>query len=271
MFKNLYEKIQRCCGYVTVFEGDEVISEGTCFSFTDTGEVITAAHVVTGRMPIKKEDYTHPQQRILIKFPELPLVEYAVSFCSFEINVPSFKEIIQLDIAVLRPKEEQPFKFPFLPASINSVNLGQRVFVAGYSDELNIPFSIEKIIDPESFGADKFIKAIREEGYLADMTGPIIKHGYIGNIRRIFADDNSQNIRIETDVFYIDNGMHSGASGGPIVNEEGVALGVLTQRAITPAHQSKDSTLKVPSGSSIGISLQILKTVHEIIQRNNAT
>lgn len=54
MFKNLYEKIQRCCGYVTVFEGDEVISEGTCFSFTDTGEVITAAHVVTGRMPIKK-------------------------------------------------------------------------------------------------------------------------------------------------------------------------------------------------------------------------
>jgi S1-C subfamily serine protease len=35
--------------------------------------------------------------------------------------------------------------------------------------------------------------------------------------------------------------MHSGASGGPIVNEEGVALGVLTQRAITPAHQSNNS------------------------------
>ena len=271
MFKDLYEKIQSCCGYVTVFEGDEVISEGTCFSFTDTGEVITAAHVVTGRMPIKTEDYTHPQQRILIKFPELPLVEYAVSFCSFGINVPSFKEIIQLDIAALRPKKEQPFKFPFLPASINSVNLGQSVFIAGYSDELSIPFSIEKIIDPKSFGADKFIKAIREEGYLADMTGPIIKQGYVGNIRRIIADDSSLNIKIETDIFYIDNGIHSGASGGPIVNEEGLALGVLTQRAITPAHQSKNSTLKVPSGSSIGISLQILKTVHEIIQRNNAT
>ena len=71
MFKDLYEKIQRCCGYVTVFEGDEVISEGTCFSFTDTGEVITAAHVVTGRMPIKKEDYTHPQQRILEVVPHV--------------------------------------------------------------------------------------------------------------------------------------------------------------------------------------------------------
>lgn len=271
MFKDLYEKIQSCCGYVTVFEGDEVISEGTCFSFTHTGEVITAAHVVTGRMPIKTEDYTHPQQRILIKFPELPLVEYVVSFCSFGINVPSFKEIIQLDIAALRPKKEQPFKFPFLPASINSVNLGQSVFIAGYSDELSIPFSIEKIIDPKSFGADKFIKAIREEGYLADMTGPIIKQGYVGNIRRIIADDSSLNIKIETDIFYIDNGIHSGASGGPIVNEEGLALGVLTQRAITPAHQSKDSTLKVPSGSSIGISLQILKTVNELIQRNNAT
>lgn len=270
MFKDLYEKIQSCCGYVTVFEGDEIISEGTCFSFTDTGEVITAAHVVTGRMPIKEEDYRHPQQKIFIKFSELPLVEYAVSFCSFGIQVPSFKEIIQLDIAALRPKEEQTFKFPFLPASINSVNLGQRVFIAGYSDELNIPFSIEKIIDPESFGADKFIKAIRDEGYLADMTGPIIKQGYVGNIRRIFANDSSQNIKIETDVFYIDNGMHSGASGGPIVNEEGVAVGVLTQRAITPAHQSGDSELKVPSGSSIGISLQILKTVSELMRKNNA-
>lgn len=271
MFKDLYKKIQSCCGYVTVFEGDEIISEGTCFSFTNTGEVITAAHVVTGRMPIKEEDYTHPQQKIFIKFPELPLVEYAVCFCSFGINVPSFKEIIQLDIAVLRPKKEQTFKFPFLPASINSLDLGQRVFVAGYSDELNIPFSVEKIIDPASFGADKFLKAIREEGYLADMTGPIIKQGYIGNIRRIFADDNSQNIKIETDVFYIDNGIHSGASGGPIVNEEGVALGVLTQRAITPAHQSNNSELKVPSGSSIGISLQILKTVSELMQKNNTT
>ncbi|MFW1911679.1 hypothetical protein [Acinetobacter ursingii] len=102
------------------------------------------------------------------------------------------------------------------------------------------------------------------------MTGPIIKQGYIGNIRRIFANDSSQNIKIETDVFYIDNGMHSGASGGPIVNEEGVALGVLTQRAITPAHQSNDSKLKVPSGSSIGISLQILNIVSELMQKNNA-
>jgi len=97
----------------------------------------------------------------------------------------------------------------------------------------------------------------------------VISLFYVGNIRRIFADDNSQNIKIETDVFYIDNGMHSGASGGPIVNEEGVALGVLTQRAITSAHQSNNSELKVPSGSSIGISLQILKTVSELRQKNN--
>lgn len=271
MFKNLYEKIQSCCGYVTVFEGDEVISEGTCFSFTTEGEVITAAHVVTSRMPIKKEDYTHPKQKIFIKFPELPLVEYVVSFCSFEINVLAFNEVIQLDIASLRPKQKQTFDFPFLQASINSLSLGQRVFIAGYSDELNTPFSIEKIIDPKSFGADKFLKAIKEEGYLADMTGPIIKQGYVGNIRRIFADDSSQNIKIETDIFYIDNGIHSGASGGPIVNEEGIALGVLTQRAITPAHQSNDSKLQVPSGSSIGISLQTLKTINELIQRSNPT
>lgn len=265
MSKELYENIQKCCGYVTVFEDKEVISEGTCFSFLNDGSVITAAHVVTGRMPIKKEDYTHPKQKIFIKFPELPLVEYIVVFCSFEIRVDAFKGPIQLDIAVLKPKEQQSFPFPFLPASINSASLGQRVFVAGYSDELKIPFSIDQIIDPSFSGAEDFLKAIAENGYLADMTGVIIKQGYIGNIRRIFAENSDKNIKVETDIFYIDNGMHSGASGGPIVNEDGIAIGVLTQRAVTPAHQSNDSKLQVPSGSSIGISLQVLKTMSEMI------
>ena len=71
MYKELYEKIQKCCGYVTVIH-DEVIREGTCFAFTPDGEVITAAHVVTGRTPIRVEDYSDPEVNIYIKFAGRP-------------------------------------------------------------------------------------------------------------------------------------------------------------------------------------------------------
>ncbi|RML79514.1 hypothetical protein [Pseudomonas savastanoi] len=61
MYNQIYEAMKRSCGYVTIVLDGETISQGTCFAFTPDGEVITAAHVVTGRMPIQVKDYTDPE------------------------------------------------------------------------------------------------------------------------------------------------------------------------------------------------------------------
>ena len=127
MYKEIYEKIQQCCGYVTVVLDDEIISEGTCFTFTADGEVLTAAHVVTGRVPIRIEDYSDPTAKIFVKFSGRPVLEYKVSFCSLSIQCEAFSEIIQLDIAALAPKQKQEYIFPYLPARTTSPNLGQQV------------------------------------------------------------------------------------------------------------------------------------------------
>lgn len=253
MLTDLYNTIQKSCGYVTVILDDEVISQGSCFSFTKDGCVITAAHVVTGRMPIKAEDYQDPDARVFIKFSGIPLLEYKVVMCGISIEMKSFTEDVQLDIAILRPKENISIEFPFLHAKIlNGPKLGQQVFLAGFSDDLVLPFNLDNILDKKTEGADKFAEAMKM-GYLADMTGALIKKATVGIHRSIKASNSSQELSV--DIIYLDNGMNSGASGGPIVNEEGEVIGVITQRAVTSASQSSDVSLKVPSGTSIGISL----------------
>ncbi|MDA3807028.1 MAG: serine protease [Thiomicrorhabdus sp.] len=266
MYKDLYEKIQKCCGYVTVLLDDEIISEGTCFTFTPDGEVITAAHVVTGRVPIKSEDYSDPNVKIYIKFTGRPLMEYRVSFCSLSIQCEAFTEVVQLDIAALTPKQKQEQTFPYLPASFTSPHLGQQVFLSGFSDDLSLPFNLDKIADKSVPGMQEFFSSMKK-GYMADMMGPLIKRAIVANHRRIHASNSKQNINVEADVFYLDNGVNSGASGGPVVNENGEAIGVITQRAVTSASQESVPNLKVPSGATIALSLHPMETIRQLIQK----
>lgn len=268
MYKEIYNNIQKSCCYITVFLGDEIISEGTGFAFTDYGQVITAAHVVTGRFPIKAEDYTDPDVRIFVKFPSVELLEYKVAFCGFNIQCDGFKEDLQLDISVIVPKQELNKKFNFLPANINPPELGEELFIAGFSDELHVSFGLEKLMKNETLGVNEFHSAM-EKGYMADMMGALIKRAVVGNARKIESTNTSENLRVTTDSLYLDNGMHSGASGGPLVNKEGVAVGVITQRAITNASQSSDPNLKVPSGSTICISLGCLPIVNHMLAKRS--
>lgn len=257
MLFQLYDKISLACCYVTVFLGDEKISEGTGFAFSEKGDVITAAHVVTGRWPIKIDEYRTPGLRIFCKFPGIPLVEYAVVFCAITLQVSTFSAPIQLDLAALVAKTTPSKAVPFLRTLVHPPKLGQRVFMAGYSDDLELPFNLEKLLQPEVHGVSVFLDAM-QKGFMADMTGPLIKQGHVGNLRRIMAENTIEAERIECDVMYIDNSMHSGASGGPIVNENGDVVAVITKRSITSASQSRYPGLDVPSGCTVGLGLQPL-------------
>jgi hypothetical protein len=254
MLSALYHAASSACCYITVFLGDEQISQGTGFAFSSFGEVLTAAHVVTGRWPIQHGDYKDPKQRIFCKFPGVPVAEYGVFFCAIDIEVPGFKNRVQLDMALLLPKVTGGPAIPHLPALAVPPQLGERVFVAGYSEELKLPFDVAKELSPDQQGVKEFLEAM-SKGYMADMTGPLIKQGHVGNLRRIVAQNTEQGVSVECDVMYIDNSMHSGASGGPVFNERGEAIGLLSQRATTQVEMGVQGKLSVPSGCTIAISL----------------
>ncbi|WP_159086404.1 trypsin-like peptidase domain-containing protein [Burkholderia mayonis] len=142
-------------------------------------------------------------------------------------------------------------------AVLGSPRLGQRVFLAGYSEELRLPFDVDRLLSSEMQGADAF-KSTMDKGYMADMTGPLIKQGHIGNLRRIVVEVAGRGT-LECDVMYIDNAMHSGASGGPVFNERGEAIGILSQRAVTSVEYGADGRAHVPSGCTVAISLAPLR------------
>lgn len=184
--------------------------------------------------------------------------------CAITLKIAAFTAPIDIDLAVLVPKIPIGVEIPFLPMEISPPLLGERVFLAGYSDELSLPFEVDKLLGREFTGAADFLEAMNK-GYMADMTGPLIKQGHIGSSRRVVAQNTGEGHRVECEVIYIDNAMHSGASGGPILNEAGQVVGIITKRATTSAAQSSDAKLAVPSGCTIGIGLQPLQHVARVM------
>lgn len=249
MYHLLYEHIAKACCAIRVLEDDEEISTGSGFAFMDNGHIITAAHVVHGDFPVNLAKYANRPTKILVKLPGFPEFECTATVPLIEIHVVQFNTPLQLDFAILVPNSELPFKVPFLFPKVIPPRVGQEVFMAGYSEELVVPFNIDKLL---SVGASVDL------GHKSELTGSLIKRGVIGNIRGIKASDNSGR-SIECSVFFVDNAMHRGSSGGPIVDDHGDVIGINTKRAVVSASQSEAPNLEVPSGCTIGITLDLLR------------
>jgi hypothetical protein len=251
MYETLYKQILKPLCSISVYLDDEEISTGSGFAISNDGIVFTAAHVVTGRMPIRESDYKDPNAKIFVKFPYMPAIEYSVGICGLNIKTSSFEEDLQIDQAIIIPKT--PLQLPFETFTIGSPpTLGEEIFFAGYSDELQAPLGIDRLIKPDTVDLE-FGVGVRQ-GHNSDITGPIIKRGVVGNLLRMETIAEATNQKLQCAIFYIDNGIHSGASGGPIVNHQGQAVGVIVQRATTSASQSLDAELAVPSGATVGLS-----------------
>lgn len=161
-------------------------------------------------------------------------------------------------MALLTPASRPSSPIPYLVANTNPPQLGELVFAAGYSDELSTPFGLDKLV-PGGIQALNNASQSAHTGYLADFGGPIIKQGYVGNTMRAVAKYGTPPRELHVDLFYIDNSVHSGASGGPVCNAHGEAVGIITQRSVTSASQECAPGIVVPSGCTIAISLQPLR------------
>lgn len=257
MYQELYADISKACCAITVFEDEEVVSEGTGFTINAEGQILTAAHVALGQWPVDLKKYADRNTKIIAKLPGIPEYECQLAISGLEIRVTAFSKPIWIDFAALVPSNALPAPVPFLRSRILSPRLGEEVFVAGYSEELEIPFGVDRLLRRDVPGAADFYKAM-SRGYLADMTGPLIKRGVIGNSQGLYAQDSASGRTISCEIIFIDNGMNPGASGGPVVNSEGEAIGIITKRAITSAAQGADPSLAIPSGCTIAISLHPL-------------
>lgn len=230
----------------------ELISKGSAVAINSTGDLLTAAHVVTTRLPIREEDVRDPNAVILAMRKGGRLARYHPLLCGLTVRVGDYLTTpITIDLAVLRPFEPQRGT-PFLPLSIEAPQLGDFVLMAGYPEDVHLPFSFDRILNPANpqIEAQRFYLDIARRllmvrsGMIGNRSGVVINEEYSGHI------------------FYIDNALHSGASGGPVMNYDGKIVGILTERAITTVPYEDTPNLRVPSGAAVALTPRII--IHQL-------
>jgi hypothetical protein len=187
-------------------------------------------------------------------------MDYKPAVCPIQIEfqIPGVKPL-QLDIAIIVPAESTQTKFEHLVADTNQVHLGDEMYFGGYSNEVEFPFAFDRNIDGTVEGMDAFRRQFGL-GIRTLMAGPMIKHGIVGNVVLATVSSGGADL-LSVSAFYLDNQIHFGASGGPIVCREGRARGIIVSRSLTTADQKDGVRLQVPSGSTWGISLDVLRAL----------
>ncbi len=256
--KEIAQKLNESVVGIYVFAGKECISRGSGFLFNNEGLVFTAGHVVNNGRPFTPTELKDPTLKIWVKIKGLPPVEYYQAVPSLSITSTAFTEKIVIDLAALAPKQPHTKQTPFLTTLIRAPIVGEDVTLAGFSDELYLPFNFPQRLRSSLTGFDTFNSA-RELGYDVELGTLMIKSGIVGSSTGYeFAGTSSQ---VKGWIFFVDNGMHSGASGGPVVDENGDVIGVITERAITRLAHGPQPDLQVPSGSTHAMTLEPLTAI----------
>lgn len=240
--------IKQCTYAVDVFYKEERISGGSAVAFNSLGYLLTAAHVVVRLEHIDK-DVKDTDTVILAKTNSSTYQPFRIGPCAPVISLPKYlRKSIVVDLAILIPLGQKS-DIPFLEVRTSNIQIGERVLLAGYPDEVNLPFSFDSLlnyIDPD-------VKRQQPNIEIAKRL-LMIKSGMVGHTSGFNMSDVANDISISGDILYVDNAMHSGASGGPVVDEQGKIAGIITQRALTQVPFEETPGLRVPSGTSIAIT-----------------
>lgn len=223
----------------------ELISSGSAFCINKKGYLMTAAHVVTGRVPIRKEDVEDPNIEIGAKTKDGSFKRYVPFLTGFELSLPPYlKDPVTIDIAILEPLVPDTQR-KFLKLANSKPEVGTEILMSGFPDDMELPLSFDRFLNTEH-------EQIKKQKRNIDIAKNLlmVSSGIVGHCSGL----NLITQKIDAWSLYVDNVLHSGASGGPIINEDEEVIGVITERAVTSVSYKDTPGLKVPSGSTSAIS-----------------
>lgn len=261
--QNLYdlaELLAKTTYVIEVFETHEELnlgrsySQGSGVAVSQSGALITAAHVLYGTTKIDPSNWTG-KEVVLARTQNGSWQPYRAITCGINIFMPNImREPLGVDLAFLSPIPKLQ-DVPHVKVSPGVFKPGTQVLMAGFPDEVEPPLSFHRLIDrsnpnfakPEHYTPRKIVEMQQQL---------MIKSGILGYSQDASFDLDPLLSPYKLTAYYVDNGMHSGASGGPVLSLDGELIGTITQRAITTVSnlELKDPNVKIPSGSTLAIS-----------------
>lgn len=259
--ENLCKTLLAATYAVEVYENQEELkslqnySAGSAVCINENGDLLTAAHVILGNSNRMYSAKLTGQEIVIARTQNTAWERYVVSLCGISIEMKNvFRTPLYLDLAYLKPLSAVS-KRQYVPVKPDPSPLGSRVLLAGFPKEADSPFGFHRHLD---FSNPAYSKPEHQTPRkLKDMKCRLlIKSGIIG-----VSDDASFNVMNSSEKFlatcyYVDNGMHDGASGGPVINHQGELVATITMRALTTVShlELKEPNIDIPSGSTIAIS-----------------
>ena len=276
-YNYLCEKLDSSTYLLNIYQDGEFVETGTGVCINSNGDLITAAHVIYGRLPARKSDTEN--LRVFGKGSETKIQEYEIAICGVSVNNKELGFSIDVDLALLKNTNPNNINYNYLPLTKEIPVIGDNILMSGFSDEIDSPFNAEirSLIGKESEFYDELGKSVTPQAIM-DQTNlwyrfSMIKSGMVGRVFKFTLADSSLNIEYSGANIYIDNAIHSGASGGAIINTNGDMVGLITHRARTTIehdfeYQYKNEKIKsmqkilTPSGTTIGTSPHIIAEVY---------
>jgi hypothetical protein len=237
--QKICEEIVQSIYRVKAYQDDDLFSTGTAFCFNDSGSLITAAHVLDDGKPFNENEIVEKNISFTAQRKNEEPTLYKANICGIKIDWPDgpIDQII-IDLAILSPKEPKQ-NVPHLNINMDKRSVGQEVVMSGFPDEIEFPLLLDKKLNRE------YLKDRQPDGEIDDNLDQLQslllmqKSGMIGFTDDIIIDPGlADDFKLIVGVDYIDNVMHSGASGGPVVNENGEVIGVVSKRAVTKVSSS---------------------------------